>query len=51
MTGIVGMLAGGAIDNICQSQQCKAGEPHTTEVVAGGTALNRMAALGMPAVF
>jgi hypothetical protein len=42
MTGIVGMLAGGAIDNICQSQQCKAGETHTTEVVAGGTALTRI---------
>ena len=42
MTGVVGMLAGGAIDNICQSQQCKAGETHTTEVVAGGTALNRI---------
>ncbi|KOO34385.1 hypothetical protein Ctob_016321, partial [Chrysochromulina tobinii] len=42
MTSVVGMLAGGAIDNICQSQQCKAGETHTTEVVAGGTALNRI---------
>lgn len=42
MTGIVGMLAGGCIDSVCQRQHCKASEAHTTEVVAGGTALHRV---------
>ena len=42
MTGVVVMLAGGQVDSVCQSQQCVAGESHTTEVVAGGTALNRI---------
>ena len=42
MTGVVVMLAGGQVDSVCQSQQCISGESHTTEVVAGGTALNRI---------
>ena len=42
MTGAVGMLAGGAIDPVCQRQHQKAAEAHTTEIVAGGTALHRV---------
>ena len=36
------MLAGGAIDPVCQRQHQKAAEAHTTEIVAGGTALHRV---------
>jgi hypothetical protein len=42
MTSVVGMLAAAQIDSVCQRQHNKAGESHTAEIVAGGTALHRI---------
>jgi hypothetical protein len=42
ITGIIGMIAGASFDNVSQTQHCKQGESHTTEVHAAGTARNRL---------
>lgn len=42
MTGVIGMLAGAAIDSVCQRQHNLAGESHSVEIVAGGTGYTRV---------
>ena len=42
MSGVFGFLAGACIDPICCRQHQKCGESHTSEAVAGGTALTHL---------